>query len=87
MQKDYTTTHQRKSSYSRSAYKALRPPNKFKQAIYWVAIGLCFGLIATYFSKPKSMQLAANNTETTAIQKESQQKEEKATTVIQLELP
>lgn len=87
MQKDYTTTYQRKSSYSRSAYKALRPPNKLKQAIYWVVIGLCFGLVATYLSKPKSIQLAASNTETTAMQKESQQKEEKATTVIQLVLP
>lgn len=87
MQKDYTTTHQRKSSYSRSAYKALRPPNKFKQAIYWVVIGLCFGLIATYLAKPKSIQLAATNAEATAAQKEPQQKEEKATTVIQLELP
>jgi len=93
MQQDYSTRQQRKSprlSQSSTKLKIKRLPSKFRQALFWMALGLIGGLIANYISNPKPVELASQQVDSKLSKPSDPEKSiqpEEERRVIQLELP
>ncbi len=91
MQQDYSTREQRKSPRAhQSIFKLKNLPSKFKQALFWMTLGLLGGLLVNYISSPKPVELAEQQAESQPLQQLSSEKStpaEENTRVIQLELP